>query len=70
MNPPTVQLTRCPECDQAAEIEYRSVLDSSDGPIEHLKIRCINRHWFHLPVDYIESVPYAVPRRETARHRP
>jgi hypothetical protein len=70
MNPPTVQLTRCPACGCAAEIEHRSVLESTAGPIEHYKIRCVNRHWFHLPVDHIESVPYVAPRRTAARYRP
>jgi hypothetical protein len=69
MNPPTLQLTRCPECEAPAEIEHRSVLESTAGPLEHVKIRCINRHWFHLPVDHLDSSPSVVAPRAAARNR-
>jgi hypothetical protein len=39
----------CPECRQAAEVQWRTTLDSTSGPVEHLKIRCIAGHWFFLP---------------------
>jgi hypothetical protein len=42
--------THCPECGALAEIEWRTVMESTDGPIEHAKIRCAQRHWFLLPV--------------------
>jgi hypothetical protein len=45
-----MELTTCPECGGLAEVEYRAVLESTDGPIEHVKVRCIRRHWFFLPV--------------------
>ena len=70
MNPSTLQLTRCPACESPAEIEYRSVLESTAGPIEHVRIRCINQHWFHLPADRLDSSPAAVPRRTAAHNRP
>jgi hypothetical protein len=66
----TVQLARCPECDGIAEVEYRTVLESTSGPVEHVKIRCINRHWFNMPVSYLDSVPFATTRRATASNRP
>jgi hypothetical protein len=38
--------TTCPECGAPAEVTDRFVLESTDGPIEHLKLRCAGLHWF------------------------
>jgi hypothetical protein len=65
-----VQLTRCPECEGIAEVEYRTVLESTSSPVEHVKIRCINRHWFNMPVSYLASIPLVTTRRATAINRP
>jgi len=27
----------------------RVLLDSTDGPVEHARIRCVRRHWFYMP---------------------
>jgi hypothetical protein len=43
--------TCCPECGALAEIQWRSVMDGTDGPVEHAKILCVARHWFLLPVE-------------------
>ena len=45
-----MDLTVCPECGAQAEVRWRAVLESTDGPIEHAKVLCILRHWFLLPV--------------------
>lgn len=45
-----MDLTVCPECAAPAEIEWRAVLESTHGPIEHAKVLCVNQHWFLLPV--------------------
>ena|SRR5918996_2884118 len=45
-----MDLTVCPECAAPAEIEWRVVLESTDGPIEHAKVLCVNQHWSLLPV--------------------
>jgi hypothetical protein len=29
------------------------VLESTDGPVEHAKVLCAQRHWFLLPVDWL-----------------
>jgi hypothetical protein len=50
-----MDMTTCPECGQTAEIEDRHVLESTDGPIEHARVRCIARHWFFLPVEKLTS---------------
>ncbi len=46
---PAWDSTVCVECGQIAEIEWRAVLESTDGPIEHAYVRCVNRHWFLMP---------------------
>jgi hypothetical protein len=48
-----LDLTVCPECAAPAEIERRSVLQSTDGPVEHAKVLCVNEHWFMLPVAFL-----------------
>ena len=49
-----MDMTNCPECGALAEVEWRDVMESTDGPIEHAKIRCVQRHWFMLPVASLE----------------
>lgn len=41
--------TTCPECNADAVVQWRAVLESTDGPIEHEKIHCTQGHWFLLP---------------------
>ena len=47
------ELTICPEptCRMVAEIVDRITLGSTDGPIEHIKTYCVERHVFLLPTD-------------------
>jgi len=46
-----LSLTVCPEpgCHAPAEIVDRCAMGSTDGPVEHVRIRCVRRHWFFLP---------------------
>jgi hypothetical protein len=43
--------TGCPEpgCNLPAEILDRTILDSTDGPIEHCRIACLCGHRFLMP---------------------
>jgi hypothetical protein len=41
--------TTCPECGAPAEVTDRTVLESTDGPMEHVKLQCVRRHWFLMP---------------------
>ncbi len=50
-----MDLTNCPECGSAAEILWRDVFESTDGPIEHAKVVCVDRHWFLLPVSSLAT---------------
>jgi len=38
--------TTGPDCGAPAEVIDRFVLESTDGPIEHVKVRCAALHWF------------------------
>lgn len=53
---------RCPQCRLPAQIIDRFTLASTDGPVEHLKIMCPDRHWFTPPatdVEVLAQVPEA-----------
>lgn len=52
-----LELTNCPECGHPAEVVHRSTLQSTDGPVEHVKIRCISGHGFLMPVDDLARPP-------------
>jgi hypothetical protein len=39
----------CPECDRSATVLDRCVLESTDGPVEHVRIRCAAGHYFFMP---------------------
>jgi len=52
-----MDLTTCPECGALAEVQWRAVLESTDGPVEHAKILCVQRHWFLLPVGRLAGQP-------------
>jgi hypothetical protein len=63
-----VDTTACPECGELAEVQWRDVLESTDGPVEHAKVLCVRRHWFFLPVASLtraRSTAEAVPTART-----
>ena len=43
------ELTGCPACGAPAEVIDRFVLQSTDGPVVHLKVRCVTGEWFTVP---------------------
>ena len=47
----------CPDCGAPAEVLYRSMLPSTDGPVEHVKIHCVAGHWYFMEA---AAVPVAV----------
>ena len=53
---PTIELTACPACDQPTEILRRFVLESIDGPIEHIKIRCLFGHGYVMPTGLLHDL--------------
>jgi hypothetical protein len=52
---PSEPLLECPACGLPAEITDRFVLSGAPGPVEHVKIVCVTRHWFTLPVDQLAA---------------
>ena len=48
-----VQWTSCPQCGLLAEVVDRDVWPSTDGPVEHLHVRCVDRHRFVLPASML-----------------
>jgi hypothetical protein len=63
-----MDMTTCPECGALAEITDRHVLESTDGPIEHARVRCLTRHVFFLPTAMLVR-PRAPGARRTTRAR-
>ena len=59
-----LDLVVCPECAAPAEVVDRFALPSTDGPIEHVKVMCVMRHWFLLPA---AALPVARTVRDTER---
>jgi hypothetical protein len=57
--------THCPDCGAPAEVEWRAVLESTDGPVEHARIRCAQQHWFMLPVSALATAGQRPPARHT-----
>lgn len=46
-----MDLTTCPECAAPAEVTWTFAAESTDGPVEHVKLRCIRQHWFLGPAE-------------------
>ena len=61
--------TLCPECGALAEVQWRAVMESTDGPVEHAKIGCVRRHWVLLPVARLERPVPAAPLRSVPSPR-
>ena len=61
-----MELTACPDCDALAEVVWRATLESTDGPVEHAKVGCVNGHWFLLPTAGLSS--QHAPESRSADH--
>jgi len=57
-----MDITTCPQCGQPATVQWRAVLESTDGPTEHARIDCLNRHWFLLPIAVLDRGPALTAR--------
>ena len=44
-----MQWTECPQCGLPAEVVDRDVWPSTDGPVEHVHVRCVDKHRFVMP---------------------
>jgi hypothetical protein len=72
-----MDMTRCPECGAPAEVVDRDALESTDGPVEHVRILCARRHWFLMSAASLATArpapatgPAAPPPRRPARRWP
>jgi hypothetical protein len=52
-------IARCPdpECSAPAEVYAVAIHSSTGGPVPHARTFCLNRHFYHLPVEYIAGMP-------------
>jgi hypothetical protein len=50
-----VAMVDCPECGLPAEVLDRHVLESTSGPVEHVRIRCVLGSPFLIPTSRLES---------------
>jgi len=62
-----METTICPECGAPAEVRARSVWESTDGPIEHVRVECVDRHWFLLSVASLAAAHAALAAGAPAR---
>jgi hypothetical protein len=46
-----LDIMACPECSLTAAVQHWDWVKSTDGPIEHVKMTCVNRHWFLMSAD-------------------
>ena len=51
----------CFQCSAPARITERFWLDSTDGPVRHLKIGCLSEHWFTLRAETVRRAQVASP---------
>ncbi len=56
------QLTPCPQCGLPAEIRERFRLQSTDGPVDHVAVACIDGHHFRMAADRLPAAPAERPR--------
>jgi hypothetical protein len=56
----------CPQCGAPARITERFWLDSTDGPVEHLKTGCLSKHWSTPRAEAVQREQLATPNRDLA----
>jgi hypothetical protein len=49
----------CPECGHPATVVDRAVLESTDGPVEHVRVRCPGGHHFFMPTEGLDRLTAA-----------
>lgn len=52
-----VDIVACPECAMTASLQWDGQLESTAGPVDHVRITCVNRHWFLMPADMLDERP-------------
>ena len=63
-------LVDCPTCGLPAEITDRFTLGGVPEPVEHVKVVCVRRHWYTLPVDMVSLAEPPADRASTSGMTP
>ena len=63
-------LIDCPSCGLPAEITDRFTLNGAPAPVEHVKLVCIQRHWYTLPLDQLMVRSPETDRAESSQVAP
>ena len=65
-----LDLVGCPECEAPAEVVDRFELPGTSGPVDHVTIRCVRRHWFTMLAESLVTAGSApdVPDRPAPVH--
>ena len=48
-----MEIIGCPTCGAPAELDAWATQGGSHGPVEHVKILCVRRHWALMPRDLL-----------------
>jgi hypothetical protein len=57
-------------CGLPAEVEVRYIMNSTGGPLESAKTRCLLGHWFNGPVECLTVPDPPAPAAVSARPPP
>ena len=63
-----LDMVACPECGTTASVEWRDVAGSTGGPVEHVKIHCLEGHRFLMLAERLPAIPEAAADARPARH--
>jgi hypothetical protein len=47
----TLRTTACPQCGAPAEVVAEGGVESTEGPVGMVRVRCVERHWFLMAED-------------------
>ena len=45
------EFVSCPDCSMIATAQWGGCMESTEGPVEHVRVTCVYRHWFLMPAD-------------------
>ena len=50
-----MQIIGCPECDATAEVLDHGRVGSTGGPVDVVRVVCVERHWFLMALDGLST---------------
>jgi hypothetical protein len=65
-----LDMVACPECGTTASVEWRDVAGSTGGPVEHVKIHCLEGHRFLMLAERLSPVAEATAEARPERPAP